>query len=159
VIGAARPRAAVLWTALAMLAGGPAQAETFPVDDSRSQVLDTNIRMFWESLAPGRGRSSLVVGQTTVVVRLEVAPWAGRSGRIFMQLPARPDAPIEARWTTRGPLQPGLLRSGERATVFAGPIPAGLIEDTLVIRLSTDGDSLVRDESLEFSFEIEVNPE
>jgi len=152
-----RVRATSSWALVVFLACSPTQAETYPVDDSRSQVLDSNVRMFWESLAPGRGRSSLVVGQTTVIVRLDVAPWEGRSGRIFMRLPARPEAPIEVRWTTRGPLQPGVLRSGERSTVFAGPITASLIEDTLVIRLTTDGDTLERDESLEFSFEIEVD--
>lgn len=144
---------------LAFLAGGAAHAESFRVDDSRSQVLDSTVRLQWESLAPGRGRSNLVVGQTTVIVRLDVEPWQGRRGRIFMLLPPRPEAPIEARWTTRGPLQPGTLHSGERATVFAGPIGDALIEDTMVIRITTDGDSLERDESLEFSFEIEVDQE
>jgi hypothetical protein len=144
---------------LAMFSGGTVQAETFAVDDSRSQVLDSNVRMVWESLAPGRGRSSQVIGQTTVIVRLDVEPWVGRQGRIFMLLPPRTEAAVEAQWTTRGPLQPGRLRSGERAMVFAGQIQAGLLEDTLVIRLSTDGDSLVRDESLQFSFEIEVEPQ
>jgi hypothetical protein len=146
------------WGVAAVLACGAAWAETFPVDDSRSQVLDSNVRMQWESLAPGRGRSNLVVGQTTVIVRLDVEPWQGRRGRIFMLLPARAEAPVEARWTTRGPLQPGTLRSGERATVFAGPINGALIEDTLVLRITIDGDSLERDESLEFRFEIEVEP-
>jgi hypothetical protein len=154
-----RPRVIASWTALALLACGVTQAETFAVDDSRSQVLDSNVRMLWESLAPGRGRSDLVVGQSTVIVRLDVAAWQGRQGRIFMLLPPRPEAPIEARWTTRGPLQPGLLHSGERTTVFAGPITGALIEDTMVIRISTDGDRLERDESLEFSFEIEVDQE
>jgi hypothetical protein len=144
---------------MAVLSSGTLQAETFVVDDSRSQVLDSNVRMFWESLAPGRGRSSQVIGQTTVIVRLDVAPWEGRQGRVFMLLPPRTEAAVEAQWTTRGPLQPGRLRSGERAMVFAGRIPSSLLEDTLVIRLSTDGDSLVRDESLQFSFEIEVEPQ
>jgi hypothetical protein len=153
-----RRRTVMLWTVLAVLACGATRAETFAVDDSRSQVLDSNVRMQWESLAPGRGRSNLVVGQTTVIVRLDVEPWQGRRGRIFMLLPARAEAPVEARWTTRGPLQPGTLRSGERATVFAGPINGALIEDTLVLRITIDGDSLERDESLEFRFEIEVEP-
>lgn len=148
-----------MFLVLAKLASGAVLAETFFVDDSRSQVLDSNVRMFWESVAPGRGRSSQVIGQTTVIVRLDVAPWEGRQGRIFMLLPPRTEAAVEAQWTTRGPLQPGQLRSGERAMVFAGRVPAGLLEDTLVIRLSTDGDSLVRDESLQFSFEIEVDPQ
>lgn len=132
-------------------------AETFPVDDSLSQVLETNIRMQWESVAPGRGRSANVIGQTTVLVRLDVSPWQGRNGRIFMLLPPRAEAPIEAKWTTRGRLQPGILRSGERALVFAGPVSAELLEDTLVIRISTDGERLEREESLEFRFEIEVD--
>lgn len=148
---------AVCWGVLGLLFSGTASAETFPVDDSRSQVLDNNIRMQWESVAPGRGRSTNVVGQTTVLLRLDVARWRGRSGRIFILLPARAESPIEARWTTRGYLQPGLLRSGERALVYAGMITADQVEDTLVLRITTDGERLERDETLEFSFEIEVD--
>ena len=150
-------RALAACGAILLLGSGAVLAETFPVDDSLSQVLDTNIRMQWESVAPGRGRSANVTGQTTVLVRLDVSPWQGRNGRIFMRLPPRAEAPIEARWTTRGRLQPGVLRSGERALVFAGPVSAELFEDTLVIRISTDGERLEREESLEFSFEIEVD--
>lgn len=150
-------RALAACCAIGLLGSGAVVAETFPVDDSLSQVLDTNIRMQWESVAPGRGRSANVIGQTTVLVRLDVSPWRGRNGRIFMLLPPRAEAPIEARWTTRGRLQPGVLRSGERALVFAGPVSAELLEDTLVIRISTDGERLEREESLEFSFEIEVD--
>lgn len=152
-----RAHAASCCVIFAPLLFGTAAAETFPVDDSRSQVLDNNIRMQWESVAPGRGRSTNVVGQTTVLLRLDVAPWRGRSGRIFMLLPARAESPIEARWTTRGYLQPGLLRSGERALVFAGVITADQVEDTLVLRITTDGERLERDETLQFSFEIEVD--
>lgn len=152
-----RTHAASCCVIFALLWFGNAYAETFPVDDSRSQVLDNNIRMQWESVAPGRGRSTNVVGQTTVLLRLDVAPWRGRSGRIFMLLPARAESPIEARWTTRGYLQPGLLRSGERALVFAGVITADQVEDTLVLRITTDGERLERDETLQFSFEIEVD--
>lgn len=151
----ARQSAAVV--ALALAACGAAQAQTFRIDDSQSQVLDTQVRMQWESAAPGPGRSAMAVGQTTVLVRLDVAEWQGLGGRIFMRLPARPDGAIEARWTTRGRLQPGSLRSGERAMVFSGVVPAALLEDTLVIRISTDGERLEREESLEFSFEIEVD--
>lgn len=145
------------WLVLALLLAGPAQAETYPVDDSASQVLDSNVRMQWVAIAPGRGSSPNVVGQTTVIVRLDVAEWQGRNGRIFMLLPARPDGEIEATWTTRGRLQPGSMRSGERATVFAGQLTTDTIEDTLVIRLTTNGEYLERVESLEFSFEIEVD--
>jgi hypothetical protein len=145
------------WPVLVLLLAGSAQADTYPVDDSASQVLDSNVRMQWVAIAPGRGSSPNVVGQTTVIVRLDVADWQGRNGRIFMLLPARPDGEIEATWTTRGRLQPGSMRSGERATVFAGPVITGVIEDTLVIRITTNGEHLERVETLEFSFEIEVD--
>jgi hypothetical protein len=145
------------WLVLALLLAGSAQADTYPVDDSASQVLDSNVRMQWVAIAPGRGSSPNVVGQTTVIVRLDVADWQGRNGRIFMLLPARPDGEIEATWTTRGRLQPGSMRSGERATVFAGPVTTDAIEDTLVIRITTNGEHLERVEALEFSFEIEVD--
>jgi hypothetical protein len=139
----------------AVIAGEAARAATFSVDDSASQVLHPDVRMQWEAAAPGGGAN--VIGQTTVIARLDVSPWLGRQGRIFMTLPARAEGVIEARWTTRGRLQPGALRSGERALVFVGPISMSLIEDTLVIRIITNGELLERVELLEFGFEIEVD--
>jgi hypothetical protein len=151
-----RSRMAICGVIVLLLASAGHSA-TYRVDDSASQVLDATVRMQWEAVAPGAGASPNVVGQTTVIVRLAVAPWRGRQGRIFMTLPPRPDGPIEAAWTTRGRLQPGSLRSGERATVYAGLIDSDLLEDTLVIRLTTSGERMDRDEALEFSFEIEVD--
>lgn len=133
-----------------------AEAGLYPVDDSASLVLDPKLRMEWASVAPRAGGSLDVVGQTTVVVRLDVSPWLGQSGRVFMTLPPRAASPIEARWTTRGRLQPGSVRSGERAMVFTGPIGSSVLEDTLVIRISTHGEMLEQTELLEFGFEIEV---
>jgi hypothetical protein len=134
-----------------------ARTETFRIDDSASQVLDSSVRMQWEAPAPGRSGSQRVLGQATVLVRLAIGPWRGRTGRIFMTLPARPEGAIEATWTTRGRLQPGSLRSGERIVVFAGALAEDLVEDTLVIRIAADGESMERDEALEFGFEIEVD--
>lgn len=152
-------RAAGLVVVLAapLCAPGLAQGTSFPVDDSASQVLDQSVHLEWESVAPGRTASPDMVGQATVLLRLDVARWRGRVGRIFMSLPPRAGSAVEAKWTTLGRLAPGALRSGERATVFAGVIDADMLEDTLVIRIRTNGELMQRDESLEFRFEIEVD--
>jgi len=136
---------------------GTAWGTTSAVDDSASQVLDQNIRMEWETVVPGRRDAPYVIGDTTVIVRLNVAQWRGAVGRIFMFLPARPEAPILAEWRTRGRLLPGSLRSGGRTIVFAGQIDSNMLEDTLVLRIRTDGELLQRVESLDFRFEIEVD--
>ena len=48
-----------------------------------------------------------------------------------------------------------MLRDGERALVYAGPIEADRLTDTFRITLQADGDRSVRPQSLEFAFEIE----
>ena len=133
-----------------------ALAATYPVDDSASQVLDSSLRMKWDSVAPQSGHGAGVTGITTVLVRLDTAAWNGRQGRIYMVLPEQPIGQVSASWTTRGPLLPGALRSGERALVYAGPLRSNLIEDTLRLVIQADGQRLVRTEQLRFSFEIDL---
>lgn len=138
-----------------LLIGTPAAAETFRVDDSATVVEGGPVRMKWDDLVPRSGASSQMTGHLTVRARLDVSPWAGRTARIYLSLPANAVTPVQALWTTRGRMLPGALRSGERALVYAGPVPAGLLEDTLQMTLTADGRRLSRDEQLEFAFEID----
>lgn len=154
-LAAATLLATVIYVACAAHAA-QAQVRAYKVDDSASQVLDRLVPMHWDSPVPGPDPASHTVsGVVTVRVRLDVAPWRGRQGRIYMTLPPQPSGPITATWTTRGPLLPGSLRAGERQMVYAGPIDAALIEDTMRLQLHADGRRLGRNEQLDFSFEIE----
>ena len=134
---------------------GAAGAQALPVDDSGSQVLG-HVRMKWDSAAPRRGQPDTASGSITVLVRLDVSPWEGRSGRIYMRLPSHSGGPVTARWTARGPLLPGVLRDGERTLVYAGPITSPLLEDTFRLSLHTDAQGELQAGQLAFSFEIEL---
>lgn len=133
-----------------------ALAQAYPVDDSGSQVLGGNLRMKWDSVVPQRGQSSGISGQLTVLVRLDVSPWIGRNARIYKKLPPQPAGPIQATWTSRGVLQPGILRDGERTLVFSGTILGDRLEDTLQLTLRADGDRMPDYSQVTFSFEIEL---
>jgi len=134
--------------------------QTFPVDDSASQVLGSTLRLKPATMPP-RGTPGtpmyMVSGEIAVQVRLDVSPWQGRSGRIYMLLPEQPAGAVTATWTTRGRLLPGVLRAGERTLVYAGPLPARLLEDTLRLRIDADGRGLPPSEQLAFSFEIDLD--
>ncbi|WP_363796483.1 hypothetical protein ABU614_14110 [Lysobacter firmicutimachus] len=147
------------WLAIALLSlcTGLAQAATFRVDDSASQVLDNDVQMKWDDAVPGQHARQTVSGALTVRVRLDLSPWQGRQGRVYMTLPASPSGPILTQWTTRGRLLPGALRAGERALVYVGPLPAGLLEDTVRLNLQADGQRLSRAEQLHFSFEVDLD--
>ena len=131
-----------------------AQAQAIRLDDSASQVLTGLVRMKWEDPTPGR--SDMLVGQVTVLVRIDTSELRGRSGRIFHVL-GRQATPVEASWTARGPLLPGQLKDGERALVFTGPVTTDLLEDTFVLTLRADANLLSRPEQLEFHFEFEAD--
>lgn len=154
----ASPLAALLAASLALAFGvAPAAAQpTFPVDDSASQVLDGGaLRMRWEQVAPGPGQSSTITGQVVVLVRLDVSPWRGQRGRLYMRLAPVPSGPVSAEWTSSGPLLPGRLRDGERGLVFIGAIASDRLEDRFRITLQADGTRVTRTENLDFSFEFE----
>lgn len=149
-------RALLLTALLACAVPTVAAAETFHVDDSRSQVLGPTLQLK-PAPPPARGAAAWTLsGIVSVIVRLDVSPWKGRQARIYMTLPQQPDALITATWTTRGRLQAGTLRSGERTLVYAGPIMADSLEDTLRLQIQADGRRLQRDAQLDFSFEIDL---
>ena len=79
-----------------------------------------------------------MVGTTTIRVRINVMPWLKRSGRIYLSLPAQQPGPIAASWTTQGRFLPGQLQSGNRVLVYAGPITAPFMEDTLKFQFSVE---------------------
>ncbi len=135
-----------------------AQSAPLPVDDSASTVLAPGeIRMRWESLVPdGNDR---IIGQFAVVVRLDVSAWQGRQARIYKRLPPQAGAPVTARWrSSRGVLLEGAVRDGERTLVYSGPITTPRIEDTLTVVLEADGGRATRAQTLDFGFEIELEP-
>jgi len=77
-----------------------------------------------------------------VNLRLNLAPWLNRNGRLFLVLPEQPVTPVKVSWTTQGRLLPGQLVSGQRALVYVGPIVSPLLEETLVLKMEADGTRL-----------------
>lgn len=147
-------RSALAALCLAAMAAG---AATFRVDDSSSLPRESSTTMKWRSLAPGRSEGNAVESQLVLTIRLNLQPWLNRSGKVYMVLPTQPIGTVTADWTTQGKLLPGHLVSGDRALVFAGPVRAGLLEDTIVLKLTADGRRLVGTERLDFHFEIDVD--
>lgn len=145
-------RLAALLVVLATLSAPTAYAQAIRLDDSASQVLSGLVRMNWEQPAPGRG--DMLVGQVTVLVRLDTSALRGRSGRIYHVL-GRQATPVEVSWTSRGPLLPGTLHDGDRTLVYAGLVTTDAIEDTLVLTIRADGNRLAHPEQLAFHFEFE----
>lgn len=143
---------------LLLLACLPAAAQ-YRVDDTGSRVLNSNIRMKWDTVIPRRGEVPTVSGTSQVYIRLNVAQWKGKSGRIFMTLPPQSFGELEATWTARQRLLPGRLVSGDRGgLVYSGLIDTATIEDTILLTLRTDGQRLEHVEQLEFGFRIELTP-
>lgn len=131
--------------------------QVFRVDDSGTVVLDPVLQMQWQPA--GRvAASPLVSASTRVSVQLNLLPWIGRTGRIYMTLPRTSGPTVRAKWQTGGTLLPGELLSGDRTLVYAGAINGPLLRDIIDIKLEADGARLSGSEALAFGFEIEVDP-
>lgn len=135
----------------------PVSAQAYRVDDAGSQVLGGPLRLKPITPMPRGELATALFGETGVLVRLDVSPWRGRRGRIYMTLPQHPGSQVTASWRTQGRLLPGVVRSGERTLVYAGPIDADSLEDTLRLSIQADGRDLGRGEQLAFSFEIDLD--
>jgi hypothetical protein len=133
-----------------------ARAKTITIDDAGTQALEPSVSLKWKNAAPPRsGRDNLMVGTTTIRVRLNVMPWLRRSGRIYLNLPAQPPGPIAASWITQGRFLPGQVHSGNRVLVYTGPITAPSMEDMLTVRFSVDGSLVRRTFPVTFRFEMD----
>ena len=142
---------------MAAAVASSAGAATYRVDDSASLPRESSTSMKWRSFAPTRAAGNLVEGANQVTVRLNLAPWLNRNGRIYMVLPEQPIGQVTAEWSTQGKLLPGQLQSGSRTLVYSGPIRTGLLEDTILLKLTADGRRLVSPLRLDFYFEIDVD--
>jgi hypothetical protein len=133
-----------------------AGAKTITLDDSGTQALEPGVPMRWQSAAPPRGGGAdMLVGTTTIRVRINVMPWLKRTVRIYLALPAQQPGPLGASWTTQGQLLPGQLRSGNRVLVYAGPITGGFIEDTLKVQFNVNAALMSRPCPVSFHFEMD----
>ena len=81
----------------------------------------------------------------------------GRHGRLYLVLPDQPIGPVRAAWTTQGRLLPGQLTSGQRALVYTGPVTTPRLDETLLLKLETDGTQMRNSHRLNFHFEIDVD--
>ena len=142
--------------ALSIIWASTAQAKTTTIDDSGTQALEPSVSMRWKTAAPSRSSAgNLMVGTTTIRVRINVTPWLHHSGRIYLNLPAQQPGPITASWITQGRLSSGQVQSGNRALVYAGPIATPFMEDVLKFQFSVDGTLIGRPFPVTFHFEMD----
>lgn len=133
-----------------------AMSATSRVDDTGTS-LESITRMYWRQLSPGRKVDNTMEGFAQVQVRLNLAPWIGRTGRVFMVLPEQPMGPIRASWPAHGRFLAGVLASGQRALIYAGPINSPIMEGLLALKIEVDGTRLQSIQRLTFHFEIDVD--
>jgi hypothetical protein len=139
----------IIWMSLA-------SAKATRLDDSGTQAVEPVVSMRWQTAVPQRSpEGNVLTGVTTVRLRVNVAPWLRRSGRIYLALPVQQPGPIAASWSTRGRFLPGQLVSGNRALVYAGPITTALMEDVLHFQFSIDAGLMRRPYPVSFYFEID----
>lgn len=133
-----------------------ASARSTTLDDSGSQALEPSVRMHWDEAVPHQnGGANLLTGATTIRVRINVTPWLGRTGRIFLALPAQQPGPIRMTWSTQGAFLPGQLLSGGRVLVYAGPITKPVMEEVFQFKFSVDGALMQRAFPVSYTFELE----
>jgi hypothetical protein len=142
-------------TMVLSLACALSSAATFVLDDSQSQVLNGALPLQWRSISPAKGDHQ-VVGTTRVNVRINTEAWQGKTGRIFMVLPAQTGSSVLAQWQTQGLLLGGQLSSGNRALVWQGTISQTMIEDVMTVTIQADGRKLQSAALLRFHFELDL---
>lgn len=147
--------------ALLVAAFGPGAAlavswAVYPVDDSQSRTEPPSAPLRWRAPLPTRGAPALLDALVTVRIVLNLAPWLGKSARIYMVMPPLPQSSLNVEWTGSGTLQGGRLASGQRQLVYQGVVAGPRLEDTLKLRATVDARDLQPLPPVNFRFEIEV---
>jgi hypothetical protein len=137
------------------LAVVPANARTTVIDDSATLPYNAALALHWQQLEPRGHVNNLMVGTLQLRVRLNVAPWLKRTGRIYLVLPAQQPGGMTATWTTHGRLLPGQLTAGSRSLVYSGLITAPFIEDVVQLTLTVDGRRMGQAYPINFRFEMD----
>ena len=125
------------------------------IDDSATVVLDSTPAMTWRSVTP-KTRDNAIVGRTRVNVRLNTAPWLGKTSKIYMVLPTESTGTVKVAWRSHGLLLDGQLVPGGRTLVYTGTIREQRMEDVLDVQIEADGIRLSNAQQLRFQFEIDV---
>jgi hypothetical protein len=155
-MSSARRSTFFLSAAFSIIWAAAAHAKSMTVDDSGSVAIEPAVLMRWKTAVPTRtAAGKLMVGTTTIRVRINVMPWLKHSGRIYLALPAQQPGPISLSWTTQGRFLPGQLVSGNRVLVYAGPITTPFMEDTLTFQFSVAGSSMQRAVPVSYHFEMD----
>jgi hypothetical protein len=141
---------------LTLLVALPCTASTTRIDDSATLPYAAPLSVQWEKPSPRPPANNMMSGTLILRVKLNVAPWLRRSGRIYLTLPAQQPGPLYVSWRTQGRLLPGELTSGSRTLVYSGPITAPFLEDTLQLTLRVDGTKLQQQlYHVNFNFEMD----
>jgi hypothetical protein len=145
-----------LGLAFSIIWAAAAHAKSTTVDDSGSVAIEPTVLMRWKTAVPTRNAAGkLMVGTTTIRVRINVMPWLKHSGRIYLALPAQQPGPISLSWITQGRFLPGQLVSGNRVLVYSGPITTPFMEDILTFQFSVAGTLMQRGVPVTYHFEMD----
>lgn len=142
--------------ALLGLAAPAGRAATYRVDDRATLPSESTALLRWRQTAPSAERDDTLEGATAVALQLDVARWMDREASLYLVFPEQGTAALLASWTTRGLLLPGEVRPGHRVLVYRGRIAGPVIEDTLLLHITADGNRLAGVQRLNFHFEIDT---
>src|SRR5258707_8507147 len=123
------------WAAALMAVSGVAGAVTSAIDDSGTVVLAPSVPMRWQALSARQRDGVLMVGSTTVRVRLNVTPWLQRAGRTYLVLPAQHPGAIRAAWASQRPLLSGDASAGSRPLFYSEPTRPPFVEEALQLAI------------------------
>jgi hypothetical protein len=148
--------AALLSAAMSLAAAAPIR-----LDDSGSHTIPAHVQMQWRhvpgaSLIKGGASNDQMEASLRVAIQLDTQAYAGRSGRVYMVLPADGGSRLALQWQTQGRLLPGRLAPGERSLVYQGVLPDSLLTDQLQLQVLADGEWAQASRRLAVHFELEL---
>jgi hypothetical protein len=150
---------------VALLCAAPAFA--VKLDESLSPRQRVDVQMQWTYDIPRNRRltltemSALNARIRAHEIRLNTAPYVGRTVQIFLGLPIqiqglKSPAGMRLEWQTRGPFSAGSTQPGSRSLIYQGPVTAAVMSDLFDFTLHIDAQSLNGRLQFDPQFELEI---
>jgi hypothetical protein len=108
IIGSRRAARAFFASILTIISCTSVDAKSVTIDDSGTESFEPSVRMRWQNATSRRSAANdVMIGTTTVRVRINVTRWLKHTARIYLSLPAQESGPIRLSWSSQGQFQPG----------------------------------------------------
>ena len=145
-----------LLVAAALSSSFAAHSQTHRLDDLGTYSVPPVPSLQWSSRPSPGTRSTPMVGEFELHLKLDVGAWIGHRVRVYVRLPKDHGSAVELKWSAGRTVHGGQVSSGGRTLLLTTEIQSPRIEDVLEVQVKSTPDWAGSSRRLDLVFELEA---